>query len=219
VHAAVDHQTDTPEDAVVQLADMAERVVLHRRPFRPPAARHRAPSLRHSPKELDLAQRGQARFLRQRELEVMARHALVIGQRGQGPARHFGGVAQVDVIGAGARAVERAVLVIAARRAGLGGLGHAADVELGLGQGAEIFGQARLHRHDLLVEVGDELVLAFVGVGIAELGIVVERAQALADGALGVALGLEDFIGLRALLGDQFEPDAVDFLGSMSLVV
>src|SRR3546814_20417220 len=66
----------------------------------------------------DLA-RDACRLLRERDLVVMARRRFVIGQRRQRPRRVFGGVAQVDIISAGARAVERGYLVIAARGAGL----------------------------------------------------------------------------------------------------
>src|SRR3546814_9966332 len=89
----------------------------------------------------------------------MARRRFVIGQRRQRPRRVFGGVSQVDIISAGARAAERGYLVIAAWGAGLDLGRHAADVALRLGQTAEGFGQAALHFLDLLVQFGDQVGL------------------------------------------------------------
>src|SRR3546814_18537977 len=65
-----------------------------------------------------------------------------------------------------ARAVERGYLVIAARGAGLDLGRHAANVALRLGQAAKGFGQAALHFLNLLVQFGDQVGLALVGVGI-----------------------------------------------------
>ncbi len=152
-------------------------------------------------------------LLRQRDLVVMARRGLVIGERRQRPRRIFGGVAQVDVISAGARAVECGDLVIAAGRAILDIGGDAANLDLGLGQAAEGFGKARLNRLHLGVEFGDQLRLALVGVGIEEARVLAERAHPFGDRPLGHPLRLEDRVGARAEIRDAVEPELVHFLG------
>src|SRR3546814_4354650 len=83
-----------------------------------------------------------------------------------------------------ARAVERGYLVIAARGAGLDLGRHAANVALRLGQAAKGFRLAALHFLNLLVQFGDPVGLALVGVGIEEARVLAERAHPFGDAAL-----------------------------------
>src|SRR3546814_3888124 len=147
------------------------------------------------------------RLLRERDLVVMARRRFVIGQRRQRPRRVFGGVAQVDIISAGARAVERGYLVIAARGAGLDLGRHAANVALRLGQAAKGFGQAALHFLNLLVQFGDQVGLALVGVGIEEARVLAERAHPFGDAALRHALRLENRVGARGERSEEHQSE------------
>jgi hypothetical protein len=94
----------------VQLPDMAQRIIGIGAHFHRQFLGIKRPAFAIAGEELNLADFGQTGFQRQRALQVMARNALVIGQRGQGPAGHFGRIAQVDVIGTGAFPVERSAL-------------------------------------------------------------------------------------------------------------
>src|SRR3546814_14089268 len=70
-------------------------------------------------------------------------------------------------------------------------------VALRLGQTAEGFGQAALHFLNLLVQFGDQVGLALVGVGIEEARVLAERAHPFGDAALRHALRLETRVGAR----------------------
>ena len=81
---------------------------------------------------------------------MVARNALVIGERRQRELRPFvRGIAQIDVVGAGTRPIERGALVIAARRARFGEFRHALDLELRARQRAAHFRHARPDRSAL----------------------------------------------------------------------
>ena len=143
VEAGVDDAAGGAEHEALQIAELAERVVLVDAHLVGQRLGIEAPALGIDRIERQPAERRDAgRFLGERDLVVMAGHRLVIGEGRQGPFRPFGGVAQVDVISAGPRAVERRRLVIAARRAGLDRRRHAADLAGRARQPAEIVGQA-----------------------------------------------------------------------------
>src|SRR3546814_4289637 len=79
-------------------------------------------------------------------------------------------------------------------------------VALRLGQTAEGFGQAALHFLDLLVQFGDQVGLALVGVGIEEARVLAERAHPFGDAALRHTLRLENRVGARGERRHAVEP-------------
>ena len=103
-------------------------------------------------------------------------------------------------------------LVIAARRAGFGEFRHAPDDEIGLRQYAEPVGQLRADRAHLLVQIGEQLVLAFVGVGITQARVVEETAQALAHRAFAETLLLQIDVELARVVGHHVETRVVDLI-------
>ena len=134
------------------------------------------------------------------------------GEGRQHEARHFGGIAQVDPVDARPLAVQRGRIVIAAGRAGLDILGHALDHHIGLGQGDEQLGQLGPHLLHFLVQVGDQLFLGRIGVGVKLPGVLVEARQALAHRALGHAMGLHDGVNLRGMVAHDVHAGLVDLL-------
>src|SRR5215472_8640200 len=92
---------------------------------------------------------------------------LVIDERRQLPAWPLAGVAQVDVEGSRARAIERRDLVVASRRAGFGIGRDTADLHRCLRQDSEGLWQVRLQCLDEPVAVIEYLLSA--GIGVREL--------------------------------------------------
>ncbi len=215
VDAGVDHQAHGPEQIGHQEANAAQRigrigvqiVGRHSLGVQRPAFVEGREAARAAPL------RQLARLALQGDLQVMARRGLVIGQGRQGELRPVPAVAQVDVVGPRARAIQRRPLIVAARRARLDRHRHAAHLDVGLGQAAEDGGQFRFKRRDLFVQPLQQLFLARVGVG-EQLGrVLVQGLNPFADRALGHALRLQDGVDLGGDLGHLFDAHGVDFLG------
>ena len=212
MHAAVHHQPHAAEHGVVQLPDGAEGIVLIHADLHRHLLGIQRPAFDIGAEPQRLADQRQLGFLRDRDLHVMAGDRLVEGEGRQHEARHFGGIAQVDPVDAGPLSVQRGAVVIAAGRRSLDVLGHALDHHIGLGQGDEQLGQLGPHLLHLLVQVGDQLFLGRVGVGIKLLGILVEARQALAHRALGHAMGLHDGVDLGGMVAHDVHAGLVDLL-------
>src|SRR3546814_624518 len=106
VEAGVDDQARGAEHIGLQIAELAPRVVCVDAHLVGELFGIKAPALGIDRISGEAAEaRDARRLLRERDLVVMARRRFVIGQRRQRPRRVFGGVAQVDIISAGARAV------------------------------------------------------------------------------------------------------------------
>ena len=131
----------------------------------------------------------------------------------QEPIGALGRVAQVQPIDAWARAIQAGVAVVG-RGAALGGGRNPADLHRRLGQGSEVFRQARLHGRDLFVEVGDQPGLAGIRVRIdSPLGLI-EPVIALADRALGHAQLAEQHIRPGRELAGDVQAQLVDLGGA-----
>ncbi len=162
----------------------------------------------------DLAQFRQVLvLLLDRNLQMVPRNGLVISQGRQGPARHFFRVAQVDIIGPRTRAIERGALIITARRAQFGRLRHTLHRHLRFRQGAEELRQLGENDFDLLVEVGQQLVLAGIGVVVPELRVLVHRRQTLAGRPPGHVVRLHDGIHLGRDFLHLVEADLMHLVG------
>ena len=210
VHAGVDHQAHGAEQGVVQHADLAARVVLVDAHLDGQLLGIERPTLGIAREADDLADQRQALGLvRQRQLQVVARDALVHRQGGQSVLGLLGRVAQVDPVDPRTLAVERGRVVVAARRAGLDGLGHATDLQRRLGQLAEIGRQLLFDPLGLGVQVSDQLFLGRVGVGIDVLA---QFAHPVADRALGHADLLEQLVGLGLDRLDHVQAQLVDLV-------
>ena len=172
---AVEHKAHGAQQRIVEIPHATPRVVSIHAHLVGELLRIERPALTIGSKPHRPAQHRQtAGFEHQRTLQVMSRDTLVIGERGQGPAGNLRHLPQVDVVGAGTRAIERAVLVVPARGADLVGDRHAADLESGLGHGAEVPRQHLGDRLDSTIQVDQKLRAAVVRVGIDEARILVE---------------------------------------------
>ena len=128
---------------------------------------------------------------------MVARDALVIGERGQrelGP--FFCGIAEVDVVGAGTRPIERPGLVIAARRARFGEFRHALDLECRARKRAAYFRHARPNGFHLRVQIRQQARAAGVGVRIDLIRAARQGVQALGQRAVRHPLRPQDRVHL-----------------------
>src|SRR5262249_42312199 len=106
VHEALDHAE--PADRIIGIHAHLVRQLLG----------IEAPALAISgDADIAVKQRNRLVLDRDRALPEMTGYRLVMGQRRQGPLWPGAGIAQVDIISAGARAIEARALRIAARRA------------------------------------------------------------------------------------------------------
>ena len=144
----------------------------------------------------------------------MARHSFMMGQRRKAEFGPIERVAQVDIIDGRARAIERGILIIAARRARLDRHRHAAHLDRRLGQrpGGKGLGQALAHGDDLAIELRQQGFTPRIGVGIKLVGPLVERHQPLADAALAHPLAFQDRVDPGADLRHLIQTDAVNFV-------
>ena len=213
VEARVDHEAAGTEHLVAEAAEVVERVLLEARLPSEPLGIER-PALDIRRERHHLAEDRQAlELLRDRDLEVVARHGLVVRERAHRELRDLAHVAQVREEHAVARAVERARLVVRLRRRLLGEHRHALDLDAGLGLGREI----RIEPGEDLVD--DRLVVlqrlraALVRVGIELVRALGDLVHALADRALGQALVAQDLLHLAADALDLFQPELVHLVG------
>ncbi len=214
VDAGVDDETRGAERGRLQIADAPKRIVFINAHLigelfgiEPPAFDERAEEAERA------AEEGQPlALLLDRDLPMMAGDAFVIGQSRQRIARCFGRIAQIDVVRAGARPIERRRLIIAPGRAGFDVGRHAHDLEWGVGHATKHFRHARAHRLHLAVEIGQQARAAWVGVRIKLIGAGVERLHARGDAALRHALAAQDRIHLRLQRIDQLHTHVVDFI-------
>ena len=198
----------------MQVADLTHRIVLIGAQFVGQLFRVQPPALDVGREAQQVhQQRRRLALLLQADLQVVARRRLVIGQGRQGPGWPFRRVLQIDPVDAGPRPIQAGRVVIAHRRAGLDLGRDALDLDLGLGQAAEGVGQTGLHVGHLGVQLGDQLGLAGVGVGVDVFGIVPQGLDPLGDRTLCQALGLQQDIGARRQIRHLFHAGAVDLVG------
>ena len=120
----------------------------------------------------EAAELGQAgKLLRQRDLEMVARRAFMIGDRLDLGLQHLVHVGEVDVEDAGPRAVGRGPVVEGDRGGVLAQRLDRADLERRLGQPAEPARRRRHHLGDDRARVGEICSRPCVGVRIFELGV------------------------------------------------
>ncbi len=210
VQAGVRHQPRRAEHQRLQIAHLAEGIVF----IDPHLVRQllgiQAPAFRIGREAHHLHQQRRVRLLHlQGDLMVMARRRLVIGQRRQHPFGPLSRVAQVDVVGARPRSIQRRGLIIAARRARLDGLGHAPDFARRLGQAAEIVRQARLHGGHLDVQFLQQLFLGLVRVRIDEARVGADGGDAFPHASLRHPLRLQQGVGAGGNLGHLLQPHLV----------
>ena len=213
VDAGVDHQPRRAEQERLEVAGALQRRRIGAELLGELFGIQR-PAFRIGREETDLAQRRNVlRFLRKADLQMMARHALMIGERGQRIFRPVADILQINEIDGGARPVERGAVVIAVRRAILNLDRHGADFERLRGHRGKGLREFGVHRLDPGIEPRDQLGTALGGVGIDLVGFDVELRQPRADGAFGIALRPQDRVELRGDLGDLREADLVNFVG------
>ena len=213
VNAGVDHQPRRAEEEGLEIARAVERRRIAAQLIRQLFGIKR-PAFGIGAHEGDLAQhRDIARGLRGRNLQMMARHAFMIGERAQPIFRPVAHIFQVDEIDGRARPVERGAVIIAVRRTILDLDRHGADFQPRVGNGGKSLGQLRLHRVDVAIELGEQggAALRVVGIELGRLDI--ELGQPLAHGAAGIARALEDGVELRADVGDLLQPHGVNLVG------
>ncbi len=210
----IDHQPRRAEQKRLKISRPLQRRRI-RTKFVGKLLRIQRPAFRIGREEADLAQRRDIlRFLREADLEVMPRHALVIGQRRQRVFRPVADVLQIDEVDRRTAAIERGAVVIAVRRAILDLDRHRADFERLRRHIGKRLGQFRVHCLDAVVQPGDQLGPAFRGVRVKLVRRHVQLRQPLADGPGREALRLEDRIELRGDLRDLRQADAVDLVGA-----
>ena len=224
VHTGVEHQAIGAQQLIGQAAVVGQRVLVEAHLLAQLLGIQR-PALDIGGVAGLLAERRQlGQALRDRDLQVMARNALVVGGGFDGQHAAVGEIAGVDEDLPGPRAVRRALMVFGRRGLLLAELLHRLDHNLGLGQAPEQFGQLRLHAGDVAA-IAVEDVLARGGVRLriglqrgAETGQVLE---ALRVGDLGhlaldaLDLGQADLVDLlRGLVGGGhlLDLEAVDRL-------
>ncbi len=129
-------------------------------------------------------------------LPDVPRNPLVEGEGRQGELRPVRGVLEVDVVAGGPCPIDRAVLLIAVRRAVLDFRRHALDDQVRLREGGERLGQPGAHGGDDPVQIVDELGAPGIGVGEEEARILVERRDPLADRSPAQPLGFQQDVHL-----------------------
>src|SRR5258705_7570912 len=110
----------------------------------------------------------------------MSRHALMIGEAGQGIFRPVAGLLQIDEVDRRSGAIERGAAVITVRRTVLDFGGHAANLERRGWDRREVARQARIHVFDARIETGDQFRAAGVCLRIKLLWIPVQSRETLA---------------------------------------
>src|SRR5690606_25372559 len=213
VHAGVDHQADGAPHFGHQAAVFGVRVFVGAGHFLGQPFGVQAPAFGVGGGELLGAEGGDVlEFLGDRDLHVVAGQALVVGDHFQLGPGHGVHVREVGVVDARARAVGGGGVVVLGGAVLFAEGFHPANDEVGLGQAAEVFRQHLLDVVDRGGGVVDVGLAAFVGVGVAELRVVVDELEEGLEVALEAHLFHQRF-HLAAQARDFVQAELVDLVG------
>ena len=215
VQSGIDHETDRAPDFRAKAPEIRVRISIGSGHFLGELFRIQAPAFRIGRKpglRAELRHTGQ--LLGNRDLHVVTRQALMIGNHFQLALGHGFHVQKVSVVDARTRSIRRArIVMLGGTRLLAEGL-HTLHYKVGLGQDAEIVRQHSLDLLDRGCGVIDIGLTAFVGVRIIVLRVVLVIADAgeeLVQRAFKADLGLDGFhLAMNAI--NFREAEIVDFV-------